>query len=380
MMRPPATDQDAIGFGEKLLALLDYGSFTATYKYAVLLGLIDLCLEHAGKAGEAPTSLTTRQLAEKVVALYWPHSLPFAAADRAVVLRQSTSGQAGLLTLISRFHETTSGTPFATLAQARSLSPGRFARLVEDVEWKLIEMPLPRLQQLGATYDSFIYQIGWDRSVRRNAARGPDFDNRILLVGDAGEHLIRLAGLLRPLIQRQWAAMFAKVNRDLLEDSRLEEFLFGATRVPLRALRDPLRELQDGRCFYCDGPIVKPAVDHFLPWSRYPDDGIENLVLADAACNAAKRDFLASNKHVERWTARLSPEGRTSGQLLEIAAAAGWESHPARTLSVARAVYLRLPLDFRLWSRSKEFVAVDREQLQAMLCVEARPPAPGFTV
>jgi len=368
-MRPPEADRGAIGFGEKLLALVDYGSFTATYKYAVLLGLIDLCLEHAGNAGEAPTSLTTRQLAEKVVALYWPHSLPFAADDRAVVLRQNTSGQAEILTLIRRFHEATSGTSFATLTQARSLSPGRIARLVEDVEWKLIEMPLPRLQQLGATYDPFIYQIGWDTSVRRPATRRPDFDNRILLVGDAGEHLIRLAGLLRPLIQRQWAAMVAKVNRELLEDSRLEEFLFGATRVPLRALRDPLRELQDGRCFYCDGPLAKPEVDHFLPWSRYPDDGIENLVLADAPCNAAKRDFLASTDHVERWTARLSPQSDTSGQLREIAIAAGWESHSARTLSVARAVYLRLPIDFQLWSRSKEFVAVDREQLRASLFV-----------
>jgi 5-methylcytosine-specific restriction endonuclease McrA len=367
MTKPPGADRGAIGFGEKLLALLDYGSFTATYKYAVLLGMIDLCLEHAGKAGEAPTSLTTRQLAEKIVALYWPHSLPFAADDRAVVLRQNTSGQAKILTLIRYFHEAESGFPHATLAQARFNAPERFARLVSDVEWKLIEMPLPRLQQLGATYDPFIYQIGWDTSIRRPAAQGPDFDNRILLVEEAGEHLIRLAGLLRPLIQRQWAAMVARVNREMIEDSRLEEFLFGTTRVQLRALRDPLYELQDGRCFYCGGWLIRPVVDHFLPWSRYPDNGIENLVLADTGCNAAKRDFLASTEHVEHWTARLSPNATTSQELREIAETLGWESHPLRTLSVARAVYLRLPLDFRLWSREKEFVAVDRDLLRASL-------------
>jgi hypothetical protein len=45
----------------------------------------------------------------------------------------------------------------------------------------------------------------------------------------------------------------------------------------------------------------------------------------------------------------------------------GWESHPIRTLSVARAVYLRLPLDFRLWSRERQFVTVDRDQLRASL-------------
>ena len=369
MIRPPGGDRGAIGFGEKLLALLDYGSFTATYKYAVLLGLIDLCLEHAGKAGEAPTSLTTRQLAAKVVALYWPHSLPFAADDRAVVLRlrQNTSGQAEILTLIRCFHEAESGVPLATMSQARFNAPERFARLVSDVEWKLIEMPLPRLQQLGATYDPFIYQIGWDTTIRRPAARGPDFDNRILLVEEAGEHLIRLAGLLRPLIQRQWAAMVARVNRGLIEDSRLEEFLFGTTRIQLRALRDPLCELQDGRCFYCGRQLVRPEVDHFLPWSRYPDKGIENLVLADTGCNAAKRDFLASTEHVHHWTARVSPDAATSEHLREIAERLGWESHPRRTLSVARAVYLRLPLDFRLWSREKEFIALDRDLLRTSL-------------
>lgn len=367
MNEAPGADRGAIGFGEKLLALLDYGSYTATYKYAVLLGLIDLCLEHAGKAGEAPSSLTTRQLAEKVVALYWPHSLPFPANDRAVVLRQNTTGQANILTLIQRFHEAESGVPLATLAQARFNAPDRFARLVCDAEWKLIEMPLPRLQQLGAAYDPFIYQIGFDTSIRRPAARGPDFDNRILLVQEAGEHLIRLAGLLRPLIQRQWAAMVARVNRELIEDSRLEEFLFGATRVQLRAVRDPLYELQGGRCFYCGERLVRPQVDHFLPWSRYPDNGIENLVLADTGCNAAKRDFLASTEHVEHWAARLSPGAATSEELREIAETVGWESHPLRTLSVARAVYLRLPLDFRLWSREKEFVAVDRDQLRSSL-------------
>ena len=36
---------DAIRFAERVLELLDDGRYTATYKYAVLLGLMDLCLE-----------------------------------------------------------------------------------------------------------------------------------------------------------------------------------------------------------------------------------------------------------------------------------------------------------------------------------------------
>ena len=35
-------ERSLIRFAEKVLALLDQGSFTATHKYAVLLGLLDL--------------------------------------------------------------------------------------------------------------------------------------------------------------------------------------------------------------------------------------------------------------------------------------------------------------------------------------------------
>ena len=41
----------AISFAEKLLVLLDEGTFTATCKYAVLLALIDLCMERAAPDG-----------------------------------------------------------------------------------------------------------------------------------------------------------------------------------------------------------------------------------------------------------------------------------------------------------------------------------------
>src|SRR5207247_11038100 len=80
-------------------------------------------------------------------------------------------------------------------------------------------------------------------------------------------------------------------------------------RVPLERVRGPLIELQEGRCFYCaERPASRagqtPDVDHFIPWSRYPDDGLENLVVAHARCNAQKRDFLAAVAHVDHSRAR----------------------------------------------------------------------------
>src|SRR5205814_97978 len=149
---------------------------------------------------------------------------------------------------------------------ARRSSDGRWAALVRDVEWSLIEMPLPRLQVLGTSEDRFIYQVAWVRDgITRGAFADRDgFDNSIRFVGEAARHLVRLSGVLRPLLQREWSAMVARLNQ--LPESRLESFLFGATRITTRALLEDLRDLQDGRCFYCQGRIGTQAeVDHFIP-------------------------------------------------------------------------------------------------------------------
>jgi hypothetical protein len=57
---PVRDERGPIALAEKVLALLEEGRFTATYKYAVLLALVDLCLENTSKTGTAPATLTTR--------------------------------------------------------------------------------------------------------------------------------------------------------------------------------------------------------------------------------------------------------------------------------------------------------------------------------
>jgi hypothetical protein len=101
-------------------------------------------------------------------------------------------------------------------------------------------------------------------------------------------------------------------------------------------------------------------VDHFIPWARYPDDGIENLVLAHSRCNHAKRDHLAATEHVLRWALRASEHAR---DLEEISKRRTWVRHRDRTLSVARSIYLGLPEDARLWRIEGEFVVMDRGRL-----------------
>lgn len=355
-MSGPAPDRGAIAFAEQLLTVVGEGRYTATYKYAVLLGLMDLCLEYSTRTGGAPTSVTTRQLAEKVLLIYWSHTLPFASGKHQV-LQQNNSGQAKIVELIRSFRERHAPDPSANLGRARFSSPAKFERLVRDIEWKLVEMPLPRLQVIGNQHHRFIYTIGWDLGITKNAFNDTDtFDNLIRFVGQAGDHLVRLSGLLRPLIQREWAALVARFNR--LPDAKLEQFLFGIDRASLAAIREPLRELADSRCFYCGDHVrTRFDIDHFIPWSRYPDNGLENLVLSDPRCNGSKLDHLAAASHVERWAGRVE---RDATGLAAIAELAHWERHPNQTTGVARSIYLRLPDEAMLWETRGEFIRADR--------------------
>jgi hypothetical protein len=151
----PMDQRGAIAFAEKVLELLDEGRYTATYKYAVLLALIDLCLEYTQRSGAPPEMLTTHQIADKIVEIYWPHTLPFVSRADPRLLRQNTGGQAEIVSAIMRFRSRHASDPSVPRWQSRAAAPEAYERLVSAVEWKLIEMPLPRLQMMGQTLDSF---------------------------------------------------------------------------------------------------------------------------------------------------------------------------------------------------------------------------------
>lgn len=346
------TADDPIRFAERLLALLEEGSFTATYKFAVMLGLMDLCLEHSNRFGEPAPMVTTRQLAEKVVELYWSHTTPFENQDRDV-LKQNSGRPAVVLSRILAFRSDVARDLGYTLHRARRANPGEFQSLIDEVEWTLVLMPLPKLQRFGGSEDRFIYDIAWDDDIKRSHFRNTqEFDNRISFVGSAASHLVRLAPLLRPLIQHKWVEMVGKLNN--LEIAQLERFLFGADRVSLQPVRAPLLELQRGACFYCGGRLRSDGdVDHFFPWSRYPDDRLDNLVVAHPACNRQKKDFLASADHVASWTQRLADHDT---DLDQIATSVEWPRNTARSMGVVRGTYLKLPDGVALWQERRRFV------------------------
>jgi hypothetical protein len=84
-------DRATIGLAERILTILDEGGFAATYKYALLIGLIDVCLEKKGIDNvSVETVVLPREIAPKVVEYYWPQVRVYPNPPR--VLRQVGSG------------------------------------------------------------------------------------------------------------------------------------------------------------------------------------------------------------------------------------------------------------------------------------------------
>ncbi len=361
---------DSIDVVSHVIDLLKYGRRTSTYKHAVLMGLMDVCLEHTDARGEPPTTVTTRQLAEKVLELYWRQVAPW--GDQR--LRQNASKTATILQQVEALRQVASGTTGvgAGPRRVRLVLPDVYEQAVRDIEWTLIRYPLPKLQRVGGQDTGWLYAIGWDDGdnlVRKaqvtayQRGRASTFDNRIHLRPHAAMAFVRLHSLLRPFIEEQWTRDVAGLNR--LEQHKLHDFLFGASRRNLAPVRRPLLDLQSGACFYCKGPVREGGeVDHFIPWSRHAHDGLHNLVVAHKGCNGAKSDFLAAVPHLERWRERNDQRGAALEQIGDHLA---WETGGPGTLGAARAVYLTLPEDARLWARGKVFVTARHGVLEGAL-------------
>lgn len=344
----------AITFAEQCLSLLDEASYNTTYKFAVLIALMDLVIEKANKDGSLATTLTTRQLAEKVIENYWRHVLTYPALNHQPL--QGKSGQAEIITRIYKLREKTE---FSSIFYVRKRDHKDYKKLVNHVEKKLIEMPLPRLQYFGKQEHRFIYDIAWSVKdpidlklvTAYQADKSSSFDNRILLKRHAADYLINLNGLLRPMIQRSWAMQVAKMNK--LEESKLQDFLFGHSRNAIHRFASPLREFQNNRCFYCETVFKNqakkmPEVDHFIPWSRYPNDALANFVLAHSDCNNSKSDHFAARTYLTKWVNR-NQDPNDLLQLRDIATKENWELLEKNSINIARTLYSRLPENIKLW-------------------------------
>ncbi len=361
-------EHDPLAFAQLLLSLLDEGRRTATYKLAVLLALVDACTRSSDELGRAPRAVPTRDVARRVVDLYWRQVRPSGLVEGAV-LRQSSQPHAVTVDAVAELRRQAEMAGASTFDAAETLAAEATERCLDIVELNLVRMPLGKLQRPSSfdakanlDYPRFLYD---DAPFHEGLTRR-DLDRRPLAVElrpGVADWLVSLSGLLRPLIELHWTRQVAQFNRVTLAEDGLREFLFGTQRVGLQRVRAGLLDAQDGRCFYCGrAPALhEMAIDHFVPWSRVPNDGLSNLVLADARCNGSKSDNYPDLDLLQRWA------NRPREVLAETAERADWPLRIDASLAIARGLYTHLPIGSRLWSEHGVFTLLDHERLSDVM-------------
>lgn len=307
---PPPAPEDHLRFLTNLQRLLDEGAFVATYKFALLMALADLSVELGDDSG-APLLLSTRDIARKFVEYYWRQALPFPGPEgNTGVLKQNTGKQAAIVERIASLRGKTGGSISRAVADQAA-----WGGLIGEVDQVVRVMPLWKLQTVGRSELVFLYP---------NRREG----NTIELFPGVAASFRRFHELIRSVVQGAWVRQVRAIpaNNALLgQTTDVGEFLFGSERGALGLYQPILRDVQKGECFYCRGKIGGGGdVDHFVPWSRYPVDLGHNFVLAHPTCNRRKRDFLAAERHLERWGERNEQQGRV---LAAAFAAAGLHHH-----------------------------------------------------
>ena len=281
--------------------------------------------------------ISSSAIADKFIKYYWRQAVPF---QNGHVLQQGHRDQVLAIKEIRR-----------VLGEA-GLSPMKLRRNAELSEQlrqrlaaKIREQPLRKLQRIGDREKRFLY-VPQDRSYRI-----------IELEPSAHQAFSELYELVTAAIQGKWAQHISavKANREILgPQADLHGFLFGQNRQVLAAFKQPLKELQNGQCIYCDKPLRgSPQVDHFIPWSRYPLDEGCNLVLAHSSCNRAKKDHIPALIHLEKWVSNLNFRGGEFANQLQ-AHRLPFGEH--RTRSVVDWAYsLAESAQLRLWVEGKQF-------------------------
>ena len=304
---PPSADEQ-LAFLAKLQRVFAEGDFTSTYKFALLMALADLSVEH-GQDDGSDLRLSIRQVAEQFIALYWHHSAPYGSGGDGTnsgVLIQNNGAQAAVLSALEDICDRT-GT--STLTQA--LKNPQYNELVGKIATTVSAKPLKYMQNFGGTTQEFLY---------KRDGRG-----FICLKPGIPYCLRRFHPLVQQLSRTHWIDHIKsnKYNRSILgEGNNLEDFHFGTPRRSLVEIAQGLKKVDGNRCFYCQKTMNDKDVDvdHYIPFSLYGTDFTHNFVLTHASCNRSKSNTLAARPHLERWIERLTRHG---DNLIEIGFTAG---------------------------------------------------------
>src|SRR3954447_19938956 len=154
-----ATSEDPLALGQRVVSVLETGARTATYKLATLMALVDHSVEHLPARPDDPLAVPVRDLAMRVVELYWPQVRTFENKP----LRQSTQPVAKIIDAVSELRRATgAGDTGMSFAVASIRAPQGLERALDLVALTMVRQPLHRLQKLpNGAGEPFLYDDSW---------------------------------------------------------------------------------------------------------------------------------------------------------------------------------------------------------------------------
>lgn len=344
---------DPLLLGQRVVAILETGLRTATYKLATLMALIDHCIENVPTNPDDVLTVPVPALAHRVLEIYWLQVRPF----EGQVLSQMNGGPNATIPKAARALRVAAqvGISRAPLDVAISRVPEAYQTALDHVGICLAAEPLRRLQRFGgaAETDPFLYDDAFLQTPTSSARRVRGY--AIDLKPGVAHGLARLAGLLKPALEIMWVDDVRRMNKFLHADvPDIAGHLFGRERAALDKVRKPFKDTFGPHCFYCGRhlPAGNP-IDHVLPWSLVGIDGLANLVLACAQCNSDKSNALPAVRIVDEVL------NRDAAVLEQIATEIGWPTQRDRVVAAATGIYRMQPPDVPTWSGYKQTTRLD---------------------
>jgi 5-methylcytosine-specific restriction endonuclease McrA len=293
--------ESQIEFLQKIQSLFEDSSFSATYKFALLITLANLAVE-LGDDQEQELIIPSEKIATRFSELYWPQIKEYSSGRDIGILYQNNGTQAKMISILLDIQSQTGIDSFSDV-----IAHPIWIRKLNSIITTIWDNPVFYLQE---DENQFIYTYS-------NKERLTLTKEAHLCLRKFNEYIIQYA-------KNGWMTHLktnAKNQGILNTDSDLESFLFGASRETLIQLRPILMDHQNGKCFYCSKNITANTnadVDHFIPWKKYSRNLAENLVLSCTTCNRSKSDMLAAKVHLENWLLNAANDLQRNKEIREL--------------------------------------------------------------
>ena len=145
-----------------------------------------------------------------------------------------------------------------------------------------MRMPVPKLQRFGSGRhmheDRFIYDFGWPDEAPSTLLNRSGFDDSLVLQPGVGEWLVKLSSAHPTVLaQHRWTRTHRPPESEPRRRSSPRGVSCSAPTASVSTGYAGAVTTAGWQVLLCGRLTRRPDVDHFLPWSRHPDNKVDNL-------------------------------------------------------------------------------------------------------